>query len=224
MQLEHEFKVDAPIDEVWQALQDPERIAPCLPGATLLDVDGDTLTAKVKVKLGPVTMQYKGTGEFLEKDEPAHKLVIRASGKDVRGAGTASVTSTLTLTGDGKHTTGSVTSEVDVTGRPAQFGRGMISDVGGKLMSEFATNLAEELAPKRATTDSATANAGAESANAPKKATAESAHRAVRPPEQGSINLMGVASAPVLKRLAPIVAVAVVLALIGITVRSCGKR
>lgn len=125
--------------------------APCLPGATLLGVDGDTLTAKVKVKLGPVTMQYKGTDEFVEKDETGHKLVIGASGIDVRSAGTAAATSTVTLTGNGERPTGSVLSEVDMTGQPAQFGRGIISEVRGKLLAEFAANLAEELASKEAT-------------------------------------------------------------------------
>ncbi|MPY78592.1 MAG: carbon monoxide dehydrogenase [Actinophytocola sp.] len=232
MQLEHEFAVDAPIDEVWQALQDPERVAPCLPGATLTGVEGDTFTAKVKVKLGPVMMQYKGTGEFVEKDESAHKLVISASGKDVRGAGTASTTSTVTLTGNGERTTGSVVSEVKVTGKPAQFGRGLISEVSGRLLAEFAANLAGELAPKQTATSGVTGTA-ATTESAPDTMAAEEARVSGAAPDEASmsgaaperepIDLMGVAGAPVLKRAAPILAVVAAIIVIVVIARACGK-
>lgn len=234
MQLEHEFAVDAPITEVWQALQDPERVAPCLPGATLTGVEGDTFTAKVKVKLGPVMMQYKGTGEFVEKDESAHKLVISASGKDVRGAGTAATRSTVTLTGNGERTTGTVVSDVKVTGKPAQFGRGLISEVSGRLLAEFAANLASELAPAKAattgvagaaaTTEAATDTMAAEEA----RESGEPGERVapgerVPPAEREPLDLMGVAGTPVLKRVAPVVVVLAAIVAIVVIVRACGK-
>lgn len=145
MQLDHEFTVGAPVDEVWKAVLDPERVAPCMPGATLSSVEGDTFQGTVKVKLGPVSLLYKGSGEFLDKDEQSRSVVIKASGKDSRGAGTAAATVTVTLTPEGDSTTGSVTTDLNVTGRPAQFGRGMISDVGDKILDSFAANLAEML-------------------------------------------------------------------------------
>ena len=221
MQLEHEFAVDAPITEVWQALQDPERVAPCMPGATLTGVEGDTFTAKVKVKLGPVTMQYKGTGEFVEKDESAHKLVISASGKDVRGAGTAATRSTVTLTGNGERTTGTVVSDVKVTGRPAQFGRGMISEVGDRLLAEFAANLAAELVPAKSTQE--TAGAAATTEAAPDTGAAAATPEPARPAEREAINLMDVAGASVAKRVVPIVAIAVAVIAIIVIARACGK-
>jgi carbon monoxide dehydrogenase subunit G len=146
VRLDHEFTVPAPIDEVWKAVLDPERVAPCMPGATLNSVEGDNFKGSVKVKLGPVSLLYKGSGEFLDKDEKARTLVIKASGKDARGAGTAAATVTVTLTPEGEgNTKGAVATDLNVTGRPAQFGRGMISEVGGKILDTFAGNLAETL-------------------------------------------------------------------------------
>ncbi|MDN5748703.1 MAG: SRPBCC family protein, partial [Pseudonocardia sp.] len=146
MQLEHSFTVPTSVDAVWEALLDPERVAPCMPGATLTGVDGKKFTGKVKVKLGPVSMQYKGTGEYADTDAGTRTVVIEASGKDARGNGTASATVTLRLTGDAAKTEGTTTTDLTVTGKPAQFGRGMISDVGGKILEQFAANLADELA------------------------------------------------------------------------------
>lgn len=186
MQLTHAFDVPAPVDEVWRALLDPERVAPCMPGATLTGVDGDTFTATVAVKLGPVSLKYQGSGEFLEKDADARRLVIKAAGKDVRGAGTASGTSTVTLSPSDGGTHGDVTSELKVTGRPAQFGRNLIAEVGGRLLGQFADNLAAELAPA----------VEERHADAPGP---------VKQPE--AIDLMDVAGAPVLKRLVPLLAV-----------------
>lgn len=207
MRLEHEFSVPAPIDEVWQALLDPERVAPCMPGATLTGVEGDTFTATVKVKLGPVSLQYKGTGEFVEKDEAARKLVIKASGKDVRGAGTASGTSMVTLSEADGATRGTVESELKVTGRPAQFGRGMISEVSGKLLAQFADNLATELAPQR-----------------PEQvAEAETEREAAPVKEAEAIDLMDVAGGPVVKRLAPVLAVLAAVLAVAAIVRARRK-
>ncbi|MBE8520990.1 SRPBCC domain-containing protein [Amycolatopsis sp. H6(2020)] len=147
MRLDHEFTVPAPIGEVWQAVVDPERVAPCMPGATLTKVDGDKFSGTVKVKLGPISLLYKGNGEFLEKDEAARKVTIKASGKDSRGSGTAAATVTLTLTEKDGGTHGTVATDLAITGKPAQFGRGLISEVGGKILDTFAGCLSGKLAP-----------------------------------------------------------------------------
>lgn len=147
MKLEHSFTVPADLDTVWQAVLDPERVAPCMPGATLTEVDGDAFKGSVKVKMGPISLLYKGTGEFLTKDADTGTVVIKAAGKDARGNGTASATVTVTLTAAGSSTIGSVNTNLSITGKPAQFGRGLISEVGGKILDSFATCLASKLAP-----------------------------------------------------------------------------
>ncbi|PPK70554.1 SRPBCC domain-containing protein [Actinokineospora auranticolor] len=146
MELEHRFAVPADIDTVWTALLDPERVAPCLPGTTLTGVDGPRFTGTVKVKLGPISLLYRGTGEFTDRDDGSYRLVIKASGKDAKGNGTAAATVTLTLTADGPDsTTGNVATDLTITGKPAQLGRGLISEVGARLLDTFATNLADTL-------------------------------------------------------------------------------
>src|SRR5829696_2250399 len=145
MQLEHQLSIPAPIDVVWPALLDPERVAPCVPGATLTGVDGDSFTGTVKVKVGPITLLYKGTGTFTEQDEQARRAVLKASAKDTRGNGTVNATVTLTLAEEGNRTSGVVATDLSITGKPAQFGRGLIADVGGKIIEQFAACLSEKL-------------------------------------------------------------------------------
>jgi carbon monoxide dehydrogenase subunit G len=147
VKLEHSFTVPADLDTVWAAVLDPERVAPCMPGASLSEVDGDSFKGTVKVKVGPISLQYKGSGEFLEKDESSRKVVIKASGKDTRGNGTASATVTVTLRAEGPATAGSVDTDLSITGKPAQFGRGLIAEVGGKILDSFAACLATKLGP-----------------------------------------------------------------------------
>lgn len=159
MKLEHSFTVPADLDTVWQAVLDPERVAPCMPGATLTEVDGDAFKGSVKVKLGPISLLYKGSGEFLSKDQDARTVVIKASGKDSRGNGTAAATVTVTLTAEGSSTRGAVVTDLSITGKPAQFGRGLISEVGGKILDAFSTCLASKLAPSEPP-DSAAATEG----------------------------------------------------------------
>jgi carbon monoxide dehydrogenase subunit G len=146
MRLEHEFTVPAPIEQAWQVLLDVERVTPCLPGATLLSAQGESFTGSVKVKVGPIQVTYKGDARFTTRDEQAHRVVIEAAGKESRGSGTASATVTAQLTEAGGQTTVTVETDLDVTGRPAQFGRGVMSEVGGRLVEQFAQRLAEELA------------------------------------------------------------------------------
>ena len=145
IQLDHEFTVPVPVDEAWAVLLDVERITPCMPGASLLTVDGDDFTGTVKVKVGPITVTYNGTARFAEKDVDAHRAVIEATGKETRGAGTAAATVTATLTDDGGTTRVAVHTDLNVTGKPAQFGRGVLAEVGAKLVGQFADCLADEL-------------------------------------------------------------------------------
>ncbi len=145
MQLENSFTVPVPVDEAWRVLLDIERIAPCMPGAVLDSVTGDDFTGRVKVKLGVITMTYQGKASFVEKDEAAHKAVIDARGKDQRGNGTAAALVTATLAAEGDSTRVDVVTDLNITGRPAQFGRGVMTDVGNKLLGQFADKLAAQL-------------------------------------------------------------------------------
>jgi carbon monoxide dehydrogenase subunit G len=146
VKLEHKFVVPAPVEQAWSVFNDLERVVPCFPGATLASYEGDDFTGTCKVKLGPVSLQYSGTGTFLERDESDHHAVIEAKGKDRRGNGTASarVTTRLTGTADGA-TEVSVDTELTVTGRPAQFGRGLIQEVSDKLLDQFTACLQAKL-------------------------------------------------------------------------------
>ncbi len=145
MEMEHNFTVPAPVDTVWEALLDLERVVPCMPGATLTSHEGDEFAGTVKVRLGPISLQYKGSGRFTEKDAAARRAVIEASGKDARGNGTASATVTARLAENGPDTAVTVVTDLSVTGKPAQFGRGMISEVGGKIIGQFADCLSDRL-------------------------------------------------------------------------------
>lgn len=145
MQLSNTFTVSLPVDQTWSTFLDLERIAPCLPGAAITDVDGDSFEGGVKIKVGPISAQYRGTGTFVEKDESAHRVTISAKGKDVGGQGNAEATIVATLTPHGEGTQVKVDTDLDLSGRVAQFGRGVISDVTGRLMTQFAKNLEAEI-------------------------------------------------------------------------------
>jgi carbon monoxide dehydrogenase subunit G len=145
VQLEHSFRVPVEVEQAWQVLLDIERIGPCLPGAVIDSVDGDNFTGTVKVKVGPINLTYKGKASFVEKDPTAHRAVIDARGKDARGSGTASAKVTATLRQDGDATAVDVLTDLDITGKPAQFGRGVMADVGNKLLGQFADCLAARL-------------------------------------------------------------------------------
>jgi uncharacterized protein len=145
MELHHEFTVPVPVEDAWRALLDIERVAPCLPGATVEDYDGRTVTGSVKVKVGPVTVTYRGTAVFDEQDGTAHRMVLTATGRETRGQGTARATVTGSLAERDGGTAVSVDTDLTVTGRPAQFGRGVLSEVGDRLVGQFAACLAERL-------------------------------------------------------------------------------
>jgi len=176
VQLENSFTVPVPIDEAWRVLLDIERIAPCMPGAALDTVDGDDFTGRVKVKLGPINLTYQGKASFIEKDDAAHKAVIDARGKDQRGNGTAAAVVTAQLAAEGSITRVDVLTDLNITGRPAQFGRGVMTDVGNKLLGQFADKLAAQLGAGDAQGDAARAEtAAAETAAAKVAATATGA-------------------------------------------------
>lgn len=142
MQLHHEFVVPLGIEEAWEAFNDLERIGPAFPGAAVTGVQGDDFTGTAKVKLGPISLQYTGTGTFAERDAAGKRAVIEASGKDRRGNGTAGATITASLQEEGEGSTRVLLdTDLKITGRPAQFGRGVIQDVGGKILDQFAANL-----------------------------------------------------------------------------------
>src|SRR5215469_16621634 len=146
MELEHSFTVPVPEERAWEVLLDVERVAPCMPGATLDSVEGDEIKGKIKVKVGPIQMTYAGTAKFTERDPAAHVITLEASGKETRGAGTASASVRSTLEGAGNQTRVNVHTSLNVTGKPAQFGRGVLNEVGGRLIGIFADNLAAMLA------------------------------------------------------------------------------
>jgi len=156
MELDNSFTVPVPPDQAWDVLLDVQRIAPCMPGATVDEVEGDVVNGRIKVKVGPVSLTYRGTAKFTERDPDARRVVMEASGKETRGAGTAAATVRASLapdaSGDGTQVTMHTT--MNVTGRPAQFGRGVMVEIGGKLVDQFAANLAQLIAGDSGADDS----------------------------------------------------------------------
>ncbi|MEO8555438.1 MAG: SRPBCC family protein [Actinomycetota bacterium] len=171
MELEHQFTVPASVEETWAAFNDPEVVAPCFPGATLISVDGDQFTGSAKIKLGPIAMQYNGIGTYVQRDVQARRAVIEATGRDKRGNGTASAKVTAQLTADGDGTAVQVTTDLAVTGKPAQFGRGVMQDVSDKLLEQFVACLQVKLGSPNTASTSAGLAPVAEVAPAPKVAS-----------------------------------------------------
>jgi carbon monoxide dehydrogenase subunit G len=172
MQLQHSFTVPVGVEDAWKVLLDVETIAPCMPGATLGEVDGDDFTGTVKVRLGPISLTYKGKARFAEKDVAARRAVIEAAGKDARGSGTAKATVTTVLTEETPTSTRVVVdTDLNITGKPAQFGRGVMVDVGNKLIGQFADCLEAKIAAGElqvsAADGAAAAPAGSDPAAAP---------------------------------------------------------
>ena len=167
--MDHSFTVPVPPDRAWDVLLDVKGIAPCMPGATVDEFDGEVVTGRIKVKVGPVSLTYRGTAKFIERDPAAQVVVMEASGKETRGAGTASATvrASLEPEASGEATRVTMHTTMNVTGRPAQFGRGVMVEVGGKLVEKFAENLAQLISG-----DGAAAADGAPAAPLPRPAAA----------------------------------------------------
>ena len=229
MKIEDNFRVDVPVEEAWKVLLDLERIAPCLPGAQLTEVEGDEYRGTVKIKVGPITAQYKGVAQIVEADEANHRVLLKAEGRDTRGQGNASATVTATLVGDGASTTVNIDTDLNITGKVAQFGRGVMADVSSKLLGQFADNLKKDVlsgesptAPTAPTSADAPTEA-APAAGAPTEAASAAATtgpRKIDSPEAQPIDLMDAAGESVGKRLAPVIAAIVAL----ITLRVLFKR
>ena len=206
MELENSFIVPADIDTAWRTLLDVESITPCMPGATLESFTGDAFVANVKVKLGPVTQTFKGEGVFVSKDEATHTAVIKASGKETKGGGTAAANITASLVAEGPNSTrANIVTDLTITGKIAQFGKGVIVDVSKKLIDQFAANLQQVI------TAQGSAQASADSAGAPAgSAPVTPAPAPVKAAD--SIDLLGTAGTPVLKRALPVIIGIVVVA------------
>ena len=174
MELEHSFTIPVPPEQAWGVLLDVEKVAPCMPGATIDSVDGDVIKGRIKVKVGPVALTYAGTARFTEKDEQARTVVLEASGKETRGSGTAAATITSSLADEAGQTRVVVHTTMTVTGRQAQFGRGVMAEVGGRVIQKFATNLAAQLS----------GGAAAPAAPAPAAAVGATPHRYRTPARQ----------------------------------------
>ena len=185
MELEHSFTIPVPPEQAWPVLMDVERIGPCMPGATVDSVDGDTIKGRIKVKVGPVSLTYAGTARFVERDEQRRTVTMEASGKETRGSGTATATVQSSLQDEGGQTRVVVRTTMSVTGRPAQFGRGVMAEVGGKIIERFAANLAALLAAgAQPEANLAASNGAGTGAAAPGPAAAGSATAGAAPLEE----------------------------------------
>jgi carbon monoxide dehydrogenase subunit G len=242
MKIEDQFRVDVPIEEAWRVLLDVERIAPCMPGAQLQEIEGDEYRGVVKVKVGPISAQYKGAARILEADEDARRIVLKGEGRDTRGQGNASATVTVLLEPDGDGTRVAVDTDLNVTGKVAQFGRGVMADVSSKLLGQFVACLevnvlggdpteAEAVTASAsdngdrsesaasASTESEPPVAGAASAvgagaSAGSAPPASSGVRVIDSPEAQPVDLMDAAGGALAKRLVPLLAGVTLLAIL----------
>ena len=185
MELDHSFTVPVPPDQAWDVLLDVQKIAPCMPGAQVDSVEGDDVAGRMKVKVGPVSLTYKGMASFKDRDAAERSILVEASGKEMRGAGTASATVRAALSpqnGSGDESTlVTMHTTLNVTGRPAQFGRGVIAEVGSRLIDKFADNLAQQLGGGAAA-EAPAASAAVPAAGAPAAAAAATAGAPAVPP------------------------------------------
>jgi uncharacterized protein len=236
-QLINEFTVNRPIEEAWPLITDIERIAPCLPGAELQEVEGETYRGVVKVKLGAISSQFKGEAHFIERDDENYRAVIKGTGRDTGGRGNASAEiSAQAESLSPTSTRVAVTTDLHITGKVAQFGRGIMGDVSSKLMAQFADNLNEMIdeqgvaaptaaadagapGPQTAATDStdtaSTDTTGTETSHAADTTSAKPQVRKIEGPATQPIDLMEVGGSSLIKRIAPVlIAIVVVLFLV----------
>ncbi|TDC03329.1 carbon monoxide dehydrogenase [Nonomuraea longispora] len=227
MRFEHEFTVPVPVEQAWAVLLDVERVAPCLPGASLDVFEGDEFTGRMKVKVGPITVTYKGSASFEEVDKDSHTLTIKASGKEARGSGTASATVKAHMTPREGATAVAVETTFNVTGRPAQFGRGVMAEVGAKIIDRFAENLAELLS--ESTVEPASPqDDDRHLAAVPEPGEPEEVRDEMRPvgslrtsrtADEEALDLLEIAGQPLVKRLAPIAGAVAALLVIAWVIR-----
>ncbi|MBJ7339728.1 SRPBCC family protein [Mycolicibacterium sp.] len=211
MDLNNEFRVAVPAAKVWAMFTDVERVAPCLPGATLLSVDGDQFTGAVKVKVGPITVSYKGDAEFQEKDAAAQRVVLKANGKETRGNGNAAAVVTAQLKDEGDCTAVFITTDLTISGKAAQFGRGVLADVSTNLIGQFARSLEAELLAG-ATPASDDVCAATVLASAPQSGDGD------------SVDLLKVVALPLARRAGPVLLATAAAGLIGYALGHRGRR
>jgi len=205
MELHHEFVVEVPVAEAWATLTDVERIAPCLPGAQLTEVEGDVYRGQVKVKVGPILAQFKGQATFASLDETGHVAVLKADGRDTTGKGNAAATITARLSEVTPTSTKCVVdTDLSISGKVAQFGRGALADVSDRLLAQFVENLNTLIA--------------AGPAPAVAAAPVSDGVRAIDAPEAAPLDLLGTAGAPILKRIIPIAVILAIVVAIGFLV------
>lgn len=200
MEIQNSFTVPADVDTAWKTLLDVPSIAPCMPGATLESQNGDEFTGNVKVKLGPVAMTFGGEARFVSKDESAHTAVIEGSGKEAKGNGTAKVLVTARLTQESAASTRvDITTDLTITGKAAQFGKGVMQDISSRLVTQFAGNLEQVIAAR--------GGAAAAAAAAPGDGSAVAAPAPAPAPVMSNeaLDLGSVAMGPILKRVVPVV-------------------
>jgi carbon monoxide dehydrogenase subunit G len=208
MDLNHEFTVNVPVAEAWAILTDLERIAPCLPGAQLTEVEGDTYRGQVKIKVGPILAQFKGQASFVSRDDVAHKASLKGEGRDTTGKGNASAIITAELTSVTPTSTKcTVHTDLSISGKVAQFGRGALADVSDKLLAQFSENLNQLISAAPAPSPAPSAPVVAEAAPAPSE---QPTIRKIDGPEVAPLNLLDTAGSTIAKRAIP--------ALIGIAV------
>lgn len=237
MEIENSFTVEAPVEEAWALLTDIPEIAPCLPGATLTGEENGVYSGSVKVKVGPVTAEYRGTAEFVERDDAAHRAVISGKGRDSRGAGNAQALITAQMTGAGSRTTVDIHTDLKITGKVAQFGRGVMQDVSEKLLGQFAECLAGKLddgpdatdAPESAESTAGSGTAAAADSNAPSSASSDSSTSSAPSStsssptsgEDDALDLLDMAGGAMAKRLVP---AAIAAAIVIIAAALLGRR
>ncbi len=209
MDLRHEFEVGVPIAEAWNILTDLERIAPCLPGAQLTEVEGDVYRGQVKVKVGPILAQFKGQASFVSRDDASYTATLKGEGRDTGGKGNASALITANLQSvDATRTKCVVTTDLTISGKVAQFGRGALADVSDKLLAQFTDNL-----------NTLITSAPAESAPAPANEPQPSGVRQIESADVAPLDLLDAAGSTIAKRLVPLVVVlAVVAVVVGVVV------
>jgi carbon monoxide dehydrogenase subunit G len=216
MDLNHNFTVEVPVEDAWRILTNVERIAPCLPGAQLQEIEGDVYRGAVKVKVGPIQAQFKGQASFVEFDEVAHKVVLKGEGRDIGGKGNASALITAELTAlSATSTSVTVNTDLSVTGKVAQFGRGAMADISDKLLAQFVVNLNEMIAasdaPAATPAPAAPAEAPAAQQSAEQSteqaAPAEPTIRKIDGPEAEALDLLSISRGVIMKRALPVVVV-----------------